>query len=145
MAGFLEAGKRPLTQEEAEWVERAREASLGNITVIGQLADMLITLNELAGVEDLDPYYKKELCRDGIETVAYGIKELARAAADRQEFIQDTLVGITAAEMQGRQELVRKAYSVNREVDENLKSSRAENDLHQAVNGQPLFTPEVVV
>ena len=116
--------KRPLSVQEAEWIDNDSKIAQGCGYTISGLSDLLVSLSELMDEEQLDEHYKDNLCRKGVMAVAYGIKELTSMLDDRQSSIQDTISGITMAERKGRLEHIRKMFpncpSANEIVDREL-------------------------
>lgn len=108
---FDQAKKRILSVEESGWIERATgEIQTTNAAII-DLAGVLVGVAELADVEGLDPYIKKNLCQQGIQSLAFSIKALGLTIAEKQQHIDDVLSGIVSAEMHARRKAVDSMYS----------------------------------
>jgi hypothetical protein len=105
-----QAKKRILSVEEAGWIEGAIGGIQTTNAAIIDLAGMLDSVADLAGVTGLDPYIHKNLCQHGVQTLALTIKALGLAVADKQQYIDDVLCGIVAAEMHARRKVVDSMY-----------------------------------
>jgi hypothetical protein len=106
--------KRPLSPEEAEWIERwceDIEAANDAISDLAELASILIDMaDDMADEESFDPYYRGVLRGKGVSSIAYGIKQLSRMVAEKKGSIVDTIEGTTAAIVAARVEHVRKVF-----------------------------------
>ena len=71
---------------------------------------MLVDVAELADVEGLDHYTKKNLCQNGIQALAFTIKNLGLTVAEKREYIEDVLSGVVAAEMHARRKVFESIY-----------------------------------